>query len=91
MTQQPFSRPGAVDLSGLQASNAPAGAAAGTPGGGAPGGGAPYALAVTEQNFQDVLEASRNAPVLLAFESPERSPESTRLADDVQTLSTELA
>jgi putative thioredoxin len=88
MTQQPFSRPGAVDLSGLQAS-APAGGPAGA-GSPAAAGGAAYALSVTEQNFQEVLEASRNAPVLLAFESPERSPESTRLADDVQTLSTEL-
>ena len=85
MTQQPFSRPGAVDLSGLQPSNAPA-----APAGGAPGAGAAYAVQVTEQNFQDVLEASRNAPVLLAFESPQRSPESVRLAEDVQTLSSEL-
>lgn len=85
MTQQPFSRPGAVDLSGLQPSAAPA-----APAGGAAGSGAAYAVQVTEQNFQEVLEASRNAPVLLAFESPQRSPESVRLAEDVQTLSSEL-
>ena len=85
MTQQPFSRPGAVDLSGLQPS-----APAGPPAGARAGAGAAYALSVTEQNFQEVLEASRNAPVLLAFESPQRSPESVRLADDVQSLSSEL-
>ena len=91
MTQQPFSRPGAIDLSGLQAPAGPGGPG-GPAGPGAPGGApsAAYVVTVTEQNFQDVLESSRNAPVLLAFESPERSPESTRLADDVQTLSTEL-
>ena len=44
----------------------------------------------TEQNFQELLETSRSAPVLLAFESPSRSPESVQLADDLQTLSTEF-
>ncbi len=83
MTQQPFSRPGAVDLSGLQrpASSAPGEAAAGS---------TAYALEVTEENFQTVLEASRTAPVLLAFESPGRSPESVQLADSMQTLSNEF-
>ena len=83
MSQQPFSRPGAVDLSGLQGSARfrrpvarPASAA--------------YAVQVTEQNFQELLEGSRNAPVLLAFESPSRSPESVQLADDLQTLSNEF-
>jgi putative thioredoxin len=84
MTQESFSRPGAVDLSGLQASGPPGASA------GAPAGGAPYAVAVTEENFQELLEASRTAPVLLAFESPSRSPESVSLADDLQTLSGEL-
>jgi len=45
---------------------------------------------ITEQNFQEVLEGSRNAPVLLSFESPGRSPESVQLADAIQTLSTEF-
>jgi putative thioredoxin len=84
MTQESFSRPGAVDLSGLQASG-PAGAPSS-----APAGGTPYAVSVTEQNLQELLEASRSAPVLLAFESPSRSPESVRLAEDLQTLSSEL-
>jgi putative thioredoxin len=82
MTQEPFSRPGAVDLSGLQP-------AAG-PGAGGPGSTAPYAVAVTEANFQEVLEGSTSAPVLLAFESPSRSPESVSLADDLQVLSGEF-
>src|SRR4051812_16926784 len=84
MSQQPFSRPGAVDLSGLQ------GSAPGAPGGGGPAQSAAYVLQVAEQNFQEVLEASRTAPVLLSFESPGRSPESVQLADAMQTLSTEF-
>jgi putative thioredoxin len=82
MSEQPFSRPGAVDLSGLQGS--------GGPEAGGPGASAAYAVSVTEQNFQEVLEGSRSAPVLLAFESPSRSPESVRLAEDLQTLSNEF-
>jgi putative thioredoxin len=86
MSEQSFSRPGAVDLSGLQGSIPP-------PGGG-PGAGtqttAAYTAQVTEQNFQEILESSRSAAVLLAFESPGRSPESVRLADDLQTLSGEF-
>jgi putative thioredoxin len=92
MTQQPFSRPGAIDLSGLKQ---PA------PGGGAPGGGASgpagptgasgaYAVDVTEANFQGLLETSMNAPVVLAFFSPSRSPQSVQLADDLQLLSNEF-
>ena len=85
MSQQPFTRPGAVDLSGLQGadSSAPGGAAG-------PQASAAYAVQITEQNFQEVLEGSRTAPVLLAFESPGRSPESVQLADAMQTLSGEF-
>jgi putative thioredoxin len=83
MSQQPFSRPGAVDLSGLQGTDATGSA-------GGPGASAAYAVQVTEQNFQEVLEGSRSAPVLLAFESPSRSRESVQLADDLQTLSNEF-
>jgi putative thioredoxin len=82
MTQQPFSRPGAVDLSGLQAP--------GSAGGGGAGVSGAYTVQVDETNFQSVLESSMNAPVLLAFSSPSRSPESERLADDLQTLSNEF-
>lgn len=81
MTQQPFSRPGAVDLSGLQA-------APGGPGGDAVSGA--YAVQVTEQNFSSVLESSMNAAVILVFYSASRSPESLQLADDLQTLSNEF-
>ena len=85
MSQQPFTRPGAVDLSGLQGADAsaPDGAAG-------PQSSAAYAVRITEQNFQEVLEGSRTAPVLLSFESPGRSPESVQLADAMQTLSGEF-
>lgn len=85
MSQQPFSRPGAVDLSGLKTS--PSAAGTGASGAGA---GAPYALRVDEKNFQEILEKSAQAPVLLAFESPARAPQSVQLADDMETLSTEF-
>lgn len=91
MTQQPFTRPGAIDLSALKrpAPTAP-------PAGGA-GGAAPteprassYALDITEENFQATIEASMTAPVLLAFYSRTRMPESGQLAEDLATLSAEF-
>jgi putative thioredoxin len=95
MTQQPFTRPGAIDLSALKRPATPSAGA--TPGGGA-GAGAPagaagtssYALQVTEENFQATIEASRTAPVLLAFYSRSRMPESGTLADDLAALSAEF-
>jgi putative thioredoxin len=85
MTQRPFSRPGAIDLSGLkQPTPTPPGAGAGPATSGA------YAVDVTEQNFQDLLESSMSAPVVLVFYSPTRSPESADLAADLQTLSNEF-
>lgn len=78
MTQQPFSRPGAIDLSGL--SGAPAGAEAPAAGGGA---GSSYAVQVTEQNFQETVEASLTAPVVLVLYSPSRSAESATYAREV--------
>jgi len=94
MTQQPFSRPGAIDLSALKRTP-PAGGAPGAPG--APGGGAAasggstsaYSVAVDEANFQAVLEASMTAPVVLVFSSPSQSPESAQLARDVATVADE--
>ncbi|HET9499617.1 MAG TPA: tetratricopeptide repeat protein [Marmoricola sp.] len=80
-SQQSFSRPGAIDLSGLQP---PAGGAPGTAAGGA------YAVTVDQENFQSLLEGSMNAPVVLACYSPGRSPESVQLADDLQALSNEF-
>jgi putative thioredoxin len=82
MTQSPFSRPGAVDLSGLQKSAAPAG--------GGPAVSGAYTVQIDEQNFSSVLESSMNAAVLLVFYSGSRSPESVRLADDLQVLSNEF-
>jgi putative thioredoxin len=43
-------------------------------------------VVVTEQNFQEVLEASRTAPVVLVFHSPQQSPESSQMARDVETV-----
>ncbi len=92
MTQQPFSRPGAIDLSGLSAPAA--GSAPPGPGGGATQSGGPvarssYAVDVTEQSFQDVLDSSVTAPVVLVFYSPTRSPESATMAQDVATAADE--
>jgi putative thioredoxin len=78
-----FSRPGAVDLSGLgPQGSAPSGSAGGVSGA--------YTVQVDDANFQSVLESSMNAAVLLAFYSASRSPESVRLADDLQALSNEF-
>ena len=83
MTQQPFSRPGAIDLSGLKQKTAPPAGAA------AAGGGTAYSLDVTEQNFQQVVEASMTAPVVLVFHAESQSPESSRTAADVATVADE--
>ena len=84
MTQRPFSRPGAVDLSGL---SGPPGTPAGA---GQPPGPSSYAVEVTEQSFQGLLEASMTAPVLLVFYSRTRMPESGALADDLRILADEF-
>lgn len=88
MTQQPFTRPGAIDLSALKRPAAPPPSAGGTPTTGA--GATSYSLQVTEQNFQEVIERSMTAPVLLVLFSRSRMPESGRLADDLATLSGEF-
>jgi len=82
----PFSRPGAIDLSGLK-NRGPAPAPAR---GAAPGSPASYTLDVDESNFQALLEQSMAAPVLLVAYSPTRMPESARLADDLETLASEF-
>jgi len=82
MTQQPFSRPGAVDLSGLSrptAGQGPTGGEAGPTGGS-------YWLDVTQENFQSTVEASLTAPVFLVFYSPSRLPESAQMARDLATV-----
>ena len=97
MTQRPFSRPGAIDLSALKRpAGAPTGAApSGTPSGAAgsgagAAGASSYAVTVTEQNFQEIIESSMSAPVLLVFFSRSRMPESGDLADDLVTVSAEF-
>ena len=80
MTQQPFSRPGAIDLSGLGKPAAPPQPSTPT------GAGSSYTVVVDEQNFQGLLETSVTAPVLLAFYSRTRMPESGQLADDLETV-----
>jgi putative thioredoxin len=92
MTQQPFSRPGAFDLSALKRpapTPAPPGGA-GAPTGGGPAGASSYSVAVTEDSFQSIIEASMGAPVLLVFYSRTRMPESGNLAEDVAALSAEF-
>lgn len=84
MTQQPFSR-GAIDLSALKR---PAAGSGGAPGGGGVAGS--YVLDVTTENFQQVLEMSMTAPVLLVLFSRTRMPESGQLADDMATLAGEF-
>jgi putative thioredoxin len=91
MTQQPFSRPGAIDLSGLgqpapPRSGATAGPGAPAPTGTATAAGSSYSVQVDEQGFQALLEQSMTAPVLLAFYSRTRMPESGQLADDLVTV-----
>lgn len=80
MTQQPFSRPGAIDLSGLAKPATPPRPSR------AAGAGSSYSVVVDEQNFQGILEQSMTAPVLLVFYSRTRMPESGKLADDLETV-----
>jgi len=80
MTQQPFSRPGAIDLSALKRSAPPTTA----PGAGAaPSAGGAYSVRVDVENFQHVLESSMTAPVLLVVYAASRSPESEQYAQEV--------
>ncbi len=81
MSQQPFSRPGAIDLSGLKRPAQAPPAAGGAPAGG--GARSAYSVDVTEQNFQETVEASMTAPVVLVFHSSSQSPESGQYADEV--------
>ena len=84
MTQQPFSRPGAIDLSGLGRPPAPQQAAptAGAGSGTRSAGGA-YSVAITQENFQQVLQESTTAPVVIVFHSAAQAPGSEQYAADV--------
>lgn len=93
MTQQPFTRRGAIDLSALKRPAQPPPSAP-VGGGRPPAPGAPavpssYAIDVTAENFQQVVEMSMTAPVLLVLFSRTRLPESGQLADDLATVSGE--
>ena len=90
MTQQPFSRPGAVDLSALGRPTGPAGgqAPSGRPAAGGPAGS--YSVELDEQNIQAQLESSMNAPVLMTVYSPSQDPESARMVQDLETLADEF-
>ena len=89
MSQQPFSRPGAVDLSALKRPAQPAPGAA--PASGATGGASgAYSVDLDEQNIQGHLEASMNAPVLMAVYSPSQAPDSARMVRDLETLADEF-
>ena len=96
MTQQPFSRPGAIDLSALKRPAPAAGPTSGAPGapgaGGAPAGGVSgaYVVQLDQENFQATIESSMTAPVLLAFYSRTRMAESGQLADDLAGLAGEF-
>lgn len=89
MTQQPFSRPGAIDLSALKRPAAPPSGAAAGAAAGSPPAGASYWLEVDEASFQATLEASMTAPVLLVFYSPSRLPESEQMARDLAIVAEE--
>ena len=83
MTSQPFSRPGAIDLSGLSRPPGGSGSAQAAPGS--------YVVDVTEQTFQqDVLEASLQHVVVLSLWSP-RAPASQTLNQMLSRLADEMA
>ncbi len=80
----PFSRPGAIDLSALKSRPSAPSAS------GASGTASAYAVQVDEENFQALLEKSMAAPVLLVAYSAAQMPESSQLADDLESLVGEL-
>jgi putative thioredoxin len=87
MSQQPFSRPGAVDLSALKRPVTPPPAGGAVPFGGA----GAYSVVLDERNIQAELEASMSAPVLLVVYSPTQAPSSAQMADDLEVLADEFA
>ena len=95
MTQQPFSRPGAIDLSGLKRpAQPPPGAAADRRAAGADrargGGGSAYAVDVDEQNFQAAARGlDDRARACWSSTPPSQAPESATMAADVATVAGE--
>ncbi|WP_148612713.1 tetratricopeptide repeat protein [Nocardioides rubriscoriae] len=84
MTQQPFTRRGAIDLSALKRPAAPPPSSGPGAGGAAPAGS--YTVQVTAQTLQQVVEASMTAPVLMVVYSASQVPESATYAADVAAL-----
>lgn len=83
----PFSRPGAVDLSGLKSGAPPAGG----PGGPAPAAGSgAYSVDLDESNFQTEVQRSVQVPVVLSFWS-RQEPASVQLNASLETLADEFA
>ena len=85
MSTPSFSRPGAFDLSALKRPAAPAPGQGGTTSAGT----GRYSVELDEQNFQAELQGAGNVPVVLVFYSAQM-PDSVTLADDLDTLATEL-
>jgi putative thioredoxin len=84
----PFSRPGAVDLSGLKQTASPT--SGGAAGAGAPGGlGGAYAVEITADNFQTEMQRSLQMPVAVCFYSRQNA-ESMNLARTLSRLTDEL-
>jgi putative thioredoxin len=87
MTQQPFSRPGAIDLTALKRPAAPPAAGGGDA---TPTGDSAYTVRIDgEAAFQAAIQASMTAPVVLVFYSPSRVPESGQMASDAATVADE--
>ncbi|MGH3366711.1 MAG: co-chaperone YbbN [Nocardioidaceae bacterium] len=85
----PFSRPGAVDLSGLKAKG-PVSGPAGTPGAGAGQGSGAYSVDLDQSNFQSEVQRSTQVPVVLSFWS-QQIPVSVQLNASLETLADEFA
>ncbi len=82
MTSQNFSRPGAIDLSGLAAAAAAPAGSPSTPGA--------YVVELTEESFDAVVRQSLQFPIVLEFTSP-RAHGADQLSADMDALSDEGA
>lgn len=96
-----FSRPGAVDLSGMKGGpqagqqSGPQPGLAGRPGAGAGAGSGSgrgsgaYTVTITAENFQSEMQHSVSVPVVVCFHSPQ-SPDSQQLVDTLGRLADEF-
>ena len=82
MTSQNFSRPGAIDLSGLAAAAAVPAAATSRPGA--------FVVDLTEESFDAVVRQSLQVPVVLELTSP-RAHGAEQMSADLEALSDEGA